>query len=327
MLIDDITIILKAGKGGKGAVTFKNTAHQPMGGPDGGNGGHGGSVYIQGTSDLSALSQFRYKKVWSAEEGVAGGRNNLYGRNGKDLVIKVPLGTQVTEVETGISYEVLSEKTNLILAKGGRGGRGNNEFKSATNQTPHYAEPGDDGEEKEVHLELRLIADIGLIGLPNAGKSSLLATLTNAAPKIADYPFTTLEPNLGVMGGIILADIPGLIEGASSGKGLGTKFLKHIEKTKLLVHCIDAASENPLESYQTIRKELEGFDEKLAKKTEIILLTKTDMVDSKEITKLEKQLKKVANIILSVSILDDKLVENLQNRLVELVRSSKSSVV
>ncbi|HSW97291.1 MAG TPA: GTPase ObgE [Candidatus Saccharimonadales bacterium] len=304
MLIDDVTISIKAGKGGDGSAHLKRNAQTAKGGPDGGNGGNGGSVYFVGVDDIAALREFRFKKKLEAESGINGGRQNLYGRNGKDLQIKVPFGTIITEEESGKRYTITRIVPKILLAKGGKGGRGNNEFKNAINQTPKYFERGDPGEEKAVHLELKLIADIGFIGLPNAGKSSLLQELTNARPKIANYPFTTLEPNLGMMGTLILADIPGLIEGASQGKGLGIKFLKHVERTKLLIHCIACDNENVLQIYETVRKELEEYNKEILKKPEIILLTKSDLVDEKEIHKKITLFKNINEKVYSVSIYD-----------------------
>ena len=220
-LIDDITITVKAGNGGNGAVHFKRNAQTAKGGPDGGNGGNGGNVYFQGIDDVLGLQEFQYKKVVQAENGINGGRQHLFGRNGKDLLVKIPLGTHITDLTTNETWEITDKITKILIARGGKGGRGNDEFKTATDQAPHYAEKGEPGQQRTLNLLLRIIADIGLIGLPNAGKSSLLKAVTNAKPKIGNYPFTTLEPNLGVMEGKILADIPGLIEGASKGKGLG----------------------------------------------------------------------------------------------------------
>jgi GTP-binding protein len=329
MLIDEVTISIKAGNGGNGAVHFIRNARTAKGGPDGGNAGNGGSVYFVGVDDIAALREFRFKKNLEAETGINGGRQNLYGRNGEDLLVKVPFGTIIIEEETGKRYTITRIVPKILLAKGGKGGRGNNEFKSATNQTPKYAEPGTPGEEKTLHLELKLIADVGLIGIPNAGKSSLLQELTNATPKIANYPFTTLEPNLGMMGTIILADIPGLIEGASSGKGLGIKFLRHIERTKLLVHCIACDNTNILETYQTVRKELEEYNKEILSKPEIILLTKSDLVDEKELKEKMKLFKKQHEKILIVSIYDDKSIKDLMHMLQETLKPapllSKSS--
>lgn len=315
MLVDNVTITIKAGNGGNGAVHFKRNAQTAKGGPDGGNAGNGGNIYFQGTDDLSALQQFRYKKRIMAETGINGGGQNKFGRNGEDTIIKVPFGTEVTDTSTGQVYEINNTEVTVLLAQGGKGGRGNNEFKTATDQTPYYAEKGTPGEEKEIRLELKLIADVGLIGLPNAGKSSLLSALTNAHPKIGDYPFTTLEPNLGVMEGVVLADIPGLIAGASDGKGLGIKFLQHIEKTKLLLHCVAVDNENLQGTYETIRKELAQYSKTLLEKPEIILITKSDLVPSEELKEKVKIMKKKNKNILAVSIYDEKSLDALQEKL------------
>lgn len=236
MLIDNVTIQIKAGDGGDGASTFLRNGLTARGGPDGGNGGNGGNVYFQGSNNIRDLKEFRYKKKIQAEDGTPGRNQKMFGKNAPQLTVLVPLGTQITDETAGIVYEITDTTSPYLIALGGLGGRGNVEFKSATNQAPTFAEEGTKGEEKTLHLELKLIADIGLIGLPNAGKSSLLAVLTHANPKVGDYPFTTLEPNIGMLDTYALADIPGLIEGASHGKGLGIAFLKHIEKTKIIVH-------------------------------------------------------------------------------------------
>lgn len=316
MFVDEVAITVKAGNGGNGAATFRHSEGNARGGPDGGNGGNGGSVYLQGVNDITALRPFRYKKVLKADDGVAGQRKNLFGKNAEDLIIPLPLGTRVTDKTTGRVYEIAGTQGKLLIARGGKGGRGNNEFKSATNQAPRFAENGEAGEEKELHLELLLIADAGLIGLPNAGKSSLLSVLTNAAPKIGDYPFTTLEPNLGMLDGTILADIPGLIEGASSGKGLGIKFLKHIERTRILLHCIDASSPDVLRDYETVRKEFAEYNAELLKKKEIIVLTKIDLVSAEEVTRKKEQLKKVNSDIITASVYDDESLERLKRTIV-----------
>jgi len=292
MLVDNVNILIKAGNGGNGALSFKRNAQTAKGGPDGGNGGNGGSVYFQGINDITALSIFRYKKSLKAEDGVSGGKNNLYGRNGKDLTIRVPIGTSITDNKTNQTIEIKDDKNTVLLAKGGKGGRGNREFRTATNQAPRERELGEKGEEKNLLLEMRLIADIGLIGLPNAGKSSLLAVLTHANPKIGDYPFTTLEPNLGVMDKIVIADIPGLIEGAHTGRGLGIEFLRHVEKTKVLVHCIDSTEIDLIKAYETVRNELGLYSKSLLELPEIILLTKIDLVDNEKFKKRIEDFKK-----------------------------------
>lgn len=326
MLIDEVTITVKGGNGGNGAVSFRQNEGKPKGGPDGGNGGNGGSVYAIGIDDITALSQFQYKKHLQADEGVAGKRKNLFGKNAADLYIKLPLGTSITDEQTGsVIAEIADTTTPVLLVRGGKGGRGNNEFKSATVQAPRFAEKGESGEEKILHLQLRLIADIGLVGLPNAGKSTLLSLLTNATPKVGDYPFTTLEPNLGMFEGFVVADIPGLIEGASGGKGLGITFLKHIEKTKLLVHCIDASSEDPLEAYLVVRHEFEQFNKELLAKPEIILLTKTDQVDQHDIEDKIKMLEQTKRRVLPVSVLDEESITILKDVLRALLPTTSAA--
>lgn len=318
MLIDEATITVKAGNGGNGAVTFKRNAQTAKGGPDGGNGGNGGDVYVVGINDFTTLTEFRYKKNVRAEDGVKGGKQNLYGRNGKELVIQIPVGTHVLNLTTKEIFEVLDTTSKILIAKGGKGGRGNNEFKTSTNQTPYFAEKGEPGEQKRFFLELKLIADIGLIGLPNSGKSSLLSVLTNAHPKIGNYQFTTLEPNLGVLNGLVIADIPGLIEGASKGKGLGDKFLKHVEKTRILIHCLDLLSKDLKNDYKTIRKELEIYNPGLLNKKEWLVLTKTDLVDGKTLKKNIKTAEKLNKDYLPVSIYDTDSITLLKAKILEL---------
>jgi GTPase len=320
MLIDEATITVKAGNGGNGAATFKRNAQTAKGGPDGGNGGNGGDVYAQGVDDIMALTEFRYKKSVRGEDGVNGAKQNLYGRNGKELIVHFPVGTFITNQVTKDVFEILDTTTKILLAQGGKGGRGNNEFKTATNQTPYYAEKGEQGEQKRFFLELKLIADVGLIGLPNSGKSSLLSVLTNAHPKIGDYPFTTLEPNLGVMSGLIIADIPGLIEGASEGRGLGDKFLRHVEKTKVLIHCLDCKSDNFERDYETVRKELKEYKSDLTVKNELLVLTKSDLVNQGGIKKLSKIADKLNKNNLLVSIYDDQSLAELKAKILALIK-------
>jgi GTP-binding protein len=328
MLIDSVTITVKAGKGGNGSSHFHRDANTAKGGPDGGNGGNGGNVFIQGSTNLNDLRQFQFQKEIVADPGVDGKGKNLFGRNAEDLTIFVPLGTQVTDLTNGRVFEIVDAKRNLLVARGGIGGRGNYEFKSATNQAPTFSEKGEPGEEKKIHMELRIIADIGLVGLPNAGKSSLLSVLTNAKPVIGNYPFTTLEPNIGMMGTHPIADIPGLIEGASEGKGLGIKFLKHIEKTKILIHCIDASDENPVVSYETVREEFGKFSEKLLTKPEVVLITKTDLTDEEQIEKVKAVFKKMKKKILTSSIYDEASIEKLKKEMISLIKkTAKTSAV
>ena len=298
MLVDEIDIIVQGGKGGKGCVSFFGKTD---GGPDGGDGGRGGDVYIQAISDLYALNQFVAKNFRGAQDGKEGSSNKKSGAAGNDIAILLPIGTVITDAkDKKVELNELDKK--ILMVKGGLGGRGNESFKSPSNTTPKYAQKGLKGQEKKFKLKLRLIADFGLIGLPNAGKSSLLNELTNAAVKIGNYPFTTLEPNLGVCNGKIIADIPGLIEGASEGKGLGHRFLKHIEKVRLLLHCISSESENPLRDYNVIHSELEKYNPTLLEKEEIIFITKSDLVDEAKIKKITKDLNKTKKKIIPVSI-------------------------
>ena len=300
MLVDDVDIVIKAGHGGTGRVSFHN---KKGAGPDGGNGGKGGDIYVEATSDLYGLNRYVSKKVLAAQNGEAGGKKDKSGADAGDLTLIMPIGTFITD-EEGDEIELDEIGKKVLLAKGGLGGKGNAFFKSPRNTTPRYAQPGLRGEEKKLNLKLKLIADFGLIGLPNAGKSSILNELTNAGAKIGDYPFTTLEPNLGMLNGKVIADIPGLIEGASEGKGLGHKFLKHIEKVKLLLHCISSESDNPISDYTIIHKELKEYSSILLEKQEIILLTKSDLIKDNDLKKKLKSLAKTKKQIISVSIHD-----------------------
>lgn len=275
MLIDDVTIHVKAGNGGDGKVAFNSNMKSL--GPVGGSGGHGGSVYLEGITDIGALAQFRNKKDWSAKDGGRGQGQFVDGPRGEELVLRVPVGTVVHNLDTGNIHEIVKAGERVQVAQGGKGGRGNFHFRGPTNTSPKEFEPGTAGEQFNLRLELKLIADVGLIGLPNVGKSSLLNELTNAKSKVANYQFTTLEPNLGAYYGLILADIPGLIEGASLGKGLGIKFLRHIERTRVLLHCIAADSADPEKDYEVVRAELAQFNPKLLEKPEYILITKSDL--------------------------------------------------
>lgn len=306
MLVDEAEIIIKAGHGGAGKVSFRG---KKGGGPDGGDGGRGGDVIVRATSDIYALKQFLSQKILKAQDGAPGGSEMRAGINGKSLFLTMPIGTFLID-EKENEIELTKEGQETLLAKGGLGGRGNETFKSSSNTTPRYAQKGLPGETKKLTLKLKLIADIGLIGLPNAGKSSLLNEITNANAKVGDYPFTTLEPNLGVLNGKVLADIPGLIEGASEGKGLGHKFLKHIEKVRLLLHCISAESDDPARDYKIIREELKKFNPGLLEKKEIILLTKSDLKKS--------PIKKIGQEkVIPVSIHDWDSIQNLTKILSE----------
>jgi len=318
MFIDQAEIFVKSGKGGDGIVHMHREKYVPRGGPDGGDGGRGGDVILEVQVTLNTLSAFRHTTRYTAQEGKNGGPNNMSGKAGKHLVIPVPPGTLVYDAENG---ELLGDLTQpgqqLAVCKGGRGGRGNQHFATSKNQTPRIAERGEPAEEKNLRLDLKLIADIGIIGVPNAGKSTLLAALTNAKPKIAPYPFTTLVPNLGVAEidretDVILADIPGLIAGASEGVGLGMDFLRHIQRTRVLVHLLDGLSADPLADFSQINAELALFDPNLSKKPQVVALNKIDQVEAQErLPKLKKELKKRGYDLLAVSAITRVDIRNL----------------
>lgn len=321
MLIDNVPLVVRAGDGGNGAATFARTSMKARGGPDGGNGGNGGDVLFQGSPNVNDLREFRYKKKILGKNGGHGTKHNGFGRNAPHIVVNVPLGTRVTNVDTGEVINIESVEQPVIIARGGAGGFGNVKFKSATNQAPTNRELGGAGEVKNILLELRLIAAIGLIGLPNAGKSSLLTKLTNATPAIGAYPFTTLEPTIGMFGKYPIADIPGLIEGASRGVGLGIKFLKHIEKTKILVHCIDITSSDILKDYETVRSEFRAFNPMLLEKPELIFLNKTDLVDEELIKKASKPFVDLKKQVFAGSVHDETSISALKPILVSLLES------
>ena len=302
MLIDDVTVKLSGGKGGNGAVSFTNVMMSR--GPTGADGGRGGSVSFEAISNLDALQQFRYTKEVAAGNGDQGQKSNRDGASGKDVILKIPVGTVITNITKGETVEFTHIGETLLAVKGGRGGRGNYKFRHAENITPKEHEDGFPGEEAEFRLELKLIADVGLVGFPNAGKSSLLNTLTKAQSKVGNYPFTTLEPSLGVYYDIVLADIPGLIEGAANGKGLGTKFLRHIERTGTLFHLISLESEDVASDYRVIRKELEQYSENLGSKKEYVFLTKSDNVTPEVIAEKVAMLKKIGVEAQPISIID-----------------------
>lgn len=313
MLTDEVKIKISAGKGGDGIVTFDKVKLSL--GPTGGRGGNGGSVFFQAVTNLTALNRYRHKKEFWAQDGERGKSNRSDGHNGKDLILSVPIGTLIHNLDTGEKIDITSADEKILAAKGGIGGRGNFYFRSPVNTTPKEFEEGKPGENFNFSLELRLIADIGFIGFPNAGKSSLLNELTKADVKVANYEFTTLEPNLGSMEGLIIADIPGLIEGASKGRGLGIKFLRHIARTKVLAHCISLESENIEKDYKTIRQELKEYDQDLAGKYEIIILTKSDLVGQEELSKKTAIAKKLNPDALTVSIHDWDSLEKLKGHL------------
>lgn len=313
MLIDEIEVVFKGGDGGNGKVSFGKVAKS---GPDGGNGGDGGDLYVEASSDLTLLNQFSAKNKFQAQDGEAGGSDKMSGHSGGDILIYLPTGTNIKDLDSGEEWNLETNHQQISLCKGGRGGRGNWVFRGPSNTTPMYAQSGEKGKTRHLRLTLKFIADLGLIGLPNAGKSSLLKELTNAHPKIASYAFTTVSPNLGVMeDGKIISDIPGLIEGAHEGKGLGIKFLKHIEKARLLLHCISAESTDVLNDYKSVRNELGSYNKLLLEKEEIILLTKTDLVTSSEQDKKTKELSKLDKKIMAVSVHDYESLESLKKAL------------
>ena len=283
MFVDRAKITLKAGEGGKGMIAFRREPHNSRGGPCGGRGGNGGSIYFEADEGLTTLMDFKYKRDYAAPRGAHGGGNSRTGRTGEDLIIRVPAGSLITDADTGELIVDLTEHGDCALAvRGGRGGRGNESFTSPTRQSPDFAEDGEPGQERAVQLELKLIADIGLVGFPNSGKSTLLSRISEARPKVADYPFTTLTPNLGVavsgMNSFVVADIPGLIEGAHSGKGLGHEFLRHIERTRILVFLIDITAPDPQDQYRTLCGELAGYSEQLPRKPRCLVFSKMDLV-------------------------------------------------
>lgn len=306
--IDEAKIMVKGGHGGTGRVAFFRNKK----GPSGGNGGPGGNVYAVATSNLTHLKPFVSNPKRIGENGGQGGPNQRTGKYGDDLFLKMPIGTTIIDVVTKDEFTVTEKNPQVLLCKGGVGGMGNSAFKSPTNRVPQHAEQGHEGQERNFQLILRLIANFGLIGLPNAGKSSLLNKLTSADVKTANYPFTTLEPNLGVYNGKIIADVPGLIEGASTGRGLGIKFLKHIEKVDIIFHCISVESTNVVTEYNTVINELKTYNTKLPEKKSIILLTKIDLVVKKEVDKKIKELKKFNKDVLPVSIYDEESLNKLK---------------
>jgi GTP-binding protein len=296
--VDKVTIKAAAGRGGNGKLSFRHEKFIDKGGPDGGDGGDGGDVILQASRNVNTLAAFRHKKELKAEDGHAGENRRKHGRSAPDLIIEVPIGTQASDNQGKVLVDLVEDGQRAIVAKGGRGGFGNAHFVSSRRQAPNFAEKGEPGEYIELNLELKMIADVGLVGLPNAGKSTLLSKLSNARPEIADYPFTTLTPNLGVVDidkktSVLFADIPGLIEGAAAGKGLGHDFLRHIERTAVILHLIDAYIENVAGTYQTVRAELEAYQPELIKRPEIVVLTKVEGLDKEIVVDLMGQLQQV----------------------------------
>jgi GTPase len=333
MFVDRVEIFVKGGDGGRGMCSFRREKYVPRGGPDGGDGGDGGSVTLRAVAGTDSLAEIVNRKFWRAENGVRGGTSNCYGRNGKDIIIHVPPGTIVRDRDRGHLLRDLAEPGDeVVVALGGRGGRGNKFFASATNRTPREYEPGGAGEERHLALELKVIADAGLIGLPNAGKSTLLSRLSQAHPEIADYPFTTKHPNLGVVsvGGervFVLADLPGLIEGAHAGIGLGHEFLRHVERTRVLVHLVEPLpldDSDPLENYRKIRHELELYSAELAEKPEVIVLSKSELTDSDEVR--ERLTRELGREILGISAVTGKGLAQLVGRVAQCLHEAASEV-
>ncbi|MEX0934270.1 MAG: GTPase ObgE, partial [Candidatus Saccharimonadales bacterium] len=327
MFVDEATIQVSAGKGGNGLVSFRREKFVSKGGPDGGDGGKGGDVIARADNNANTLAKFRHVKQIRADDGGAGKKRKSHGKNGADEEIIVPVGTVVYEddqILTDLDYP----GATAVIASGGRGGFGNAHFKSSVRQTPQLAEIGEPGEEKELRLELKSVADVGLVGLPNAGKSTLLSVISNAKPEIADYPFTTLTPNLGVAEvfeeSLIVADIPGLIEGASKGKGLGTEFLRHVERTKVLLHLVDAAADDVVKDYQTIREELKSYQIDLSNKPKVVVLTKSDIVPDEILQEHKKQLEEeVGSKVQVISSIAHKGLKEVLGELLNIVSSTK----
>ncbi len=330
MFTDYTKIIIKSGDGGNGAATFRREKYVAAGGPDGGDGGNGGNIYFQVDKDRNTLIDFRYNKKFKAENGENGSGSNCNGKYGADLYIKVPIGTVIKDAKTNkVLADLSTENQTELVLKGGKGGRGNSHFATSTRQAPRFSEDGDKGEEKEVILELKLLADVGLLGFPNVGKSTFLSKVTEARPKIANYHFTTLEPNLGVVktkdgDGFVIADIPGIIEGASEGVGLGLQFLRHVERTRLLLHFIDVSGEegrDPIKDYEIINKELKKYSEKLSTRKQIIVATKVDsMQDSTNYKKLEELAKKENLEIYKISSITGEGLQELIDHISQILK-------
>lgn len=333
--IDEIRIKAHAGRGGNGVVRWRQEKFVPKGGPAGGDGGRGGDFFVMGVRDIHALSRYKAKKEFSAGRGEDGGNKSLHGKSGEDFVLELPVGSVVTNLDTEERYELKKEGEKILLLKGGYGGYGNEHFKSSTNTTPREWRPGQEGEEGNFLIELELFADLGLVGLPNAGKSSLLNSITNADAKVGDYAFTTLDPNLGDFYGYTIADIPGLIEGANMGKGLGVKFLRHIKRTRMIAHLVSfenlaKRTTGMMKVYKEIRKELEKYDKKyklgdegLSKKEEIIILTKWDVIEDQKIVKKKiAEFKKLKKQVFTISLYDDESVKSFKKELVKILKKN-----
>lgn len=319
--IDELAIYLEAGRGGDGVVRWLHEKGKEYSGPAGGNAGKGGDIYAEAVRDIGFLSRYRAVKRLMAERGEDGGSGGRHGRSGKDLILKLPVGSVITNLRTRRHFELMKEGERVLLVSGGRGGLGNKHFKSSVNTKPTERTLGERGERADFFIELRLIADAGLVGLPNAGKSSLLNVLTAAGAKVGAYPFTTLEPNLGDFYGFVIADIPGLVEGASEGRGLGHKFLRHIKRTKLILHCLSVEADDLRRSYEIVRRELQKYDPALAEKPELLLLTKSDLSGEKTLQGQLAAARKLNRNAYAVSVYDDKSVKRLGDELAKLLHS------
>ncbi len=320
--VDELKVHIRAGNGGDGVVRWLHEKGKEFMGPAGGNGGKGGDVYVVGVSDLSKLAHYRHKKEFAAMRGDDGQSRSMHGKDGDDLIIEVPIGTLVTNLDNEKAFDITTLGEPVLILKGGRGGLGNEHFKASTNVAPQEFTLGREGEEADFLIELQLTASASFIGLPNAGKSSLLNALTRAEAKVGDYQFTTLEPNLGALYEFVLADIPGLIAGAADGKGLGIKFLRHIKRTKVLFHCISLENEDVVATYNIIRNELEAFDAEVAKKDEYIIFTKTDMVTPEVMEERIASLKQVHNgEFFKVTVYDDVSIKELSEGILKLLRN------
>lgn len=320
MFVDELEIYAKAGDGGDGVVRWRHEKFRPMAGPAGGNGGNGGNVYVRAVRDVNKLAKYTGDKNFIAESGEAGRSLSQHGKNKEDIYIDIPLGSRVTDLDRDRSFELMTEGETVLILKAGQGGLGNEHFKSATNRSPEESTKGKLGEEGRFLVEVSLMADVGLIGLPNAGKSTLLNTFTNAHSAIGAYPFTTLEPHLGVLFGYILADIPGLIEGASEGKGLGHKFLRHVERTNMLLHLVSLENEEPMVVYEQIRSELCAYGGTLVTKEEWIVLTKTDVVTPEALAPIVAQFEKLGKPVFAISAPLEEGTKELADALVKRLR-------
>ncbi len=319
--VDELTIAARAGKGGDGVVRWLHLKGKELSGPSGGNGGNGGDFYIRGVRDLNLLSRYRGEKKFVAQDGDPGGNRNKTGKGGDDFILDLPVGSIIYNKDTGEEFELTHEEEVKLILKGGRGGAGNAVFKSSVNRSPEESSEGGRGEEATLQIELRLIANAGLIGIPNAGKSSLLNSLTGAEAKVGSYEFTTLDPNLGMLYGYVLADIPGLIEGASEGKGLGAKFLRHIARTNILLHCVSLENDEPLGVYKLVRKEIESFENGILKnKKELVILTKSDTRNLQKIEEVRSLFSKEGLVCEVVSVLDDAQIKNISDRIIAELR-------